>query len=55
MCLLCVQYLIFVQLPFADEVNYLKFPPVSKEEPTEEQLRAIDKLIDNMDLTEAFE
>lgn len=49
------EYLVFVQLPFANEVNYLKFPPVSKKAPSEEQLKAIDKLIDNMDLTEVYE
>lgn len=48
-------YLVFVQLPFANEVNYLKFPPVSKKAPSEEQLKAIDKLIDNMDLTQVYE
>lgn len=48
-------YLIFVQLPFADEVNKLKFPHAPKKQPNKEQLKAVGKLIDSMDLTEAFE
>ncbi|KAF9229802.1 ku80-like protein [Gyrodon lividus] len=63
-----VDVLLWVQMPFADDVRHYTFPPLSTLTsrsgeritkhpylPTEEQFEAMDKFVDAMDLTEAGE
>ncbi|XP_069675065.1 X-ray repair cross-complementing protein 5 isoform X2 [Periplaneta americana] len=47
------QCLVFIELPYSEDMREFIFPPVAteKSKPAKEQLDAIDALIDNMDLT----
>lgn len=45
------QALIFVELPFKDEIRNLWFPSLNNVSVSGEQFNAVDKLIDDMDLT----
>lgn len=44
-----------IQLPFFEDLHLLSFPPLmgKKLTPNEEQLKAVDQLIDSMDLMTA--
>ncbi|KAJ9590743.1 hypothetical protein L9F63_016259, partial [Diploptera punctata] len=45
--------LVFAELPYSEDMRQFVFPPIltDKNKPSQEQLDAIDSLIDNMDLT----
>lgn len=49
--------LCMIQLPFFEDLHLLSFPPLlgKKNTPNEEQLKAVDSLIDSMDLMTAAE
>lgn len=44
------QYLVYAQLPFAEDEHLYKFPSLADMKPTDEQNEAVDDLIDSMDL-----
>jgi len=46
------QCLVFIDLPYAEDMTEFVFPPIvsHNRKPTKEQLDSIDAIIDNMDL-----
>jgi ATP-dependent DNA helicase 2 subunit 2 len=50
-------YLIMIELPFAEDLKYLAFPKLNSKstEPNDEQMKAMSKLIDSMDLMKAID
>lgn len=49
------QYLVYSELPFAEDEHVFKFPSLSDVDLSKEQLQAVDYLIDEMDLDETEE
>lgn len=46
------QYLVYVQLPFAEDEHVYRFPSLEKTEITADEMKVVDNLLNAMDLDE---